>query len=320
MTEPPSSHGRLRRTIGRNLPRWVKPRLGEARAQYRPRRLSVPARYERAEPPDPAPGISLVTPSLNHRDYVESTIESVLSQAYPRLQYAVMDGGSTDGTAAVMDRYKDQFHHFESRSDAGQANAINRGFANCDAEIMGWLNSDDILLPGSLAYIAGIFDEHPEVDLIYGHRILIDEDGRDIGIWVTPRHSADALRWFDFLPQETVFWRRSLWERAGGIDEGIGVAFDWDLFLRFQETGAVIRRVPRFLGGFRLHPEQRSRVHHDAAQEELAQIRERWNGRPVGLDEARSRVDALRLRSLPHYAFHRLSTSIPIGRVPVASV
>ncbi len=304
--------------IGRALPGWVKPRLGEARPQYRPRPLSVPARYGKAQPPDPAPSISIVTPCLDHRAYVGSTIESVIGQGYPRLQYAVMDGGSTDGTVEVVERYRDRLHHLQSGSDAGQASAINRGFEHCAGEIMGWINSDDLLLPGSLAYVAGVFAKHPEVDLVYGHRVLLDEEGRDVGIWVTPRHCADSLRWFDFLPQETVFWRRRLRDRAGGLDEGIEVAFDWDLFLRFQETGARILRVPRFLGGFRLHPRQRSRVHHEAAQDEIAAIRERWNGRPVDLDEARSRVDGLRLRSLPHYTFHRLSSSIPIGRVPVA--
>jgi glycosyltransferase involved in cell wall biosynthesis len=299
------------------LPRWAKPRLGEMGRQYRPRPLSVPARYTRTRPPDPSPSISIVTPSLNHREFVGRTIQSVLGQAYPRLQYVVMDGGSTDGTREVIEGHADRLHHFESGPDGGQAAAINAGFAHSDGEIMGWLNSDDLLLPGALAYVARVFGEHPEMDLVYGHRILLDEQDRDIGLWVTPAYSPDLIRWFDYLPQEAVFWRRRLWERAGGIDETIGVAFDWDLFLRFQGTGATIRRVSRFLGGFRLHPGQRTRVHHEAAQDELAAIRERWNGRPVGLDEARSRVDGLRLRSLPHYAWHRLATSIPIGRTPV---
>jgi glycosyltransferase involved in cell wall biosynthesis len=307
----------VRRAIGRTLPRWAKPRLGEMRGQYRPRPLSVPARYQRTRPPDPSPYVSIVTPSLNHREFIERTIRSLLSQHYPRLQYVVMDGGSDDGTQEVIERYADRLHHFESGPDSGQAAAINAGFAHSDGEIMGWLNSDDLLLPSALAYIAQMFVQHPEVDLVYGHRILLDERDRDVGLWVTPAFSPDLIRWFDYLPQETVFWRRRLWERAGGIDETIDVAFDWDLFLRFQESGATIRRLPRFLGAFRLHPGQRTRVHHDAAQHELAAIRERWNGRTVGLDEARSRVDGVRLRSLPHYVWHRVSSSIPIGRMPV---
>jgi glycosyltransferase involved in cell wall biosynthesis len=228
-----------------------------------------------------------------------------------------MDGGSTDGTVEILESHADSLHHYESRPDGGQGPAINAGFAHSDGEIMGWLNSDDLLLPGSLAYVADVFAKHPQVDLVYGQRILLDEQDRDVGLWVTPAYSPDLIRWFDYLPQEAVFWRRRLWERAGGIDETIDVAFDWDLFLRFQESGAAIRRVSRFLGAFRLHPRQRTRVHHDTAQDELAAIRERWNGRPVDLDEARSRVDGLRLRSLPHYAWHRFATSIPIGRTPV---
>ena len=240
---------------------------------------------------------------------------SVLGQDYPALQYLVMDGGSTDGTREIVERYSDRLHHFQSGPDGGQAAAINRGFELCDGEIMAWINSDDLLLPGALAYVARVFASDPETDMIYGHRILLDEDDRDVGLWVTPRHTADVLRWFDYLPQETAFWRRELWERAGGIDETISVAFDWDLFLRFQELGARIRRVPRFLGAFRLHRDQRTRVHHEEAQEELAMIRERWNGRPVDLDEARSRVDGIRLWSLPHYAWHRVASLIPLGRI-----
>src|SRR4051795_12597092 len=93
--EPPGSHGRLRRAVGRSLPRWVKPRLGEMRPQYRPRQLSVPASYARTRPPDPSPSVSIVTPSLAHGEFIERTMRSVLGQAYPRLQYVVMDGGST---------------------------------------------------------------------------------------------------------------------------------------------------------------------------------------------------------------------------------
>jgi glycosyltransferase involved in cell wall biosynthesis len=299
------------------LPRWVKPRLGEARPQYRPRPLRVPRRYRRTTPPDPAPTISLVTPTLNQGRYVDATIRSVLSQEYPALQYVVMDGGSSDGSAELVSGYRDRLHHFESGPDAGQGAAINGGFDRTDGEIMGWLNSDDLLLPGSLAYVADFFDANPDVQMIYGHRVLIDEAGRDIGLWVTPPHSPDLLRWFDYLPQESAFWRRSLWKTAGGIDESIDVAFDWDLFLRFQAEGARMRRVSRFLGAFRLHPEQRTRIHDERAQRELAEIRRCWHGRDVDLDEARSRVDGVRLRSLPHYARHRLAHAVPVLRKPV---
>jgi glycosyltransferase involved in cell wall biosynthesis len=317
VTRPPSSHGPARRTIGRLLPGWVKPRLGELRAQYPPRPLSVPASYERARAPDPPPSISIVTPSLDHGAYIESTIVSIIGQGYPQLEYVVMDGGSSDGTVEVLARHRDRLHHVESAPDDGQAGAINRGFGHTSGEIMGWVNSDDLLLPGSLAYVASAFQRDPEVDLIYGHRILIDEEGRDVGLWVTPPHTPTTLRWFDFLPQETVFWRRGLWNRAGGIDERIGVAFDWELFLRFQESGAKIRRLSRFLGGFRIHPRQRTQIHYDRAQEEINEIRDRWIGRRVDLDEARSRVDGVRLRSLPHYAWHRFASRMPIRRIPV---
>ncbi len=314
--ERAGTRGPLRRLLARALPGWAKPRLGEARAQYRPRPLKIPARYQRMRIPDPAPSISIVTPSLNQGSYIHQAIESVLGQDYPALEYTVMDGGSQDGTPEVLDRYRERFHHVETRPDQGPADAINRGFERSSGEIMGWLNADDLLLPGSLAYIGAYFAGHPEVDVVYGHRILLDERGRDVGIWVTPRHSEDSLRWFDFVPQEASFWRRGVWARVGGVDESFEIAFDWDLFLRLEAAGARITRVPRFLGGFRLHPGQKSAVKRERALIELDSLREHRNQRPVGLDEAQARVDRLRARSILDYVWHRAARRVE-ARLPV---
>jgi glycosyltransferase involved in cell wall biosynthesis len=250
--------------------------------------------------------ISLVTPSLDDGRFIADALASVLDQGYPELEYVVMDGGSTDGSVETIGRHRGRLHHFESKPDAGHAAAINEGFTHCSGEIMAWLSADDLLLPGALAYVARYFAEHPDVDMVYGHRIILDEAGRDIGLWVTPRHRRQTLLWFDYLPQETAFWRRRLWDRAGGIDESFSVAFDWDLFLRFQEMGARIVRLDRLLGAFRVHPDQQSERHREQALMQLAAIRDRTHGRPVTLAEAKARVDAVRLRSVPLYARYRL--------------
>ncbi len=292
--------------LRRLLPGWVKPRLSQASAQYPPRRLAIPARYPEVRPPTPAPTISVVTPNLNYRRFIRSALASVLDQGYPNLEYTVMDGGSTDGSVETIQRYAARLHHFESRPDAGHGSAINQGLAQSTGEIMAWLSADDLLLPGALAYVARYFVTHPEVDMVYGHRIILDERGREVGLWVTPRHRRESLLWFDYLPQETAFWRRRLWDRVGGIDERFAVAFDWDLFLRFHEEGASIVRLDRFLGGFRVHPEQQTEKRREEALMELAVIRNRSHGRTVTLAEAKARVDMVRLRSLPLYARHRL--------------
>jgi hypothetical protein len=99
-------------------------------------------------------------------------------------------------------------------------------------EIMAYLNSDDILLPGTLAYVARVFAADPAVDIIYGHRICIDEEGMEIGRWLLPKHDREAIKWFNYNPQETMFWRRRVWDALGGLDETFRFAVDWDFILR----------------------------------------------------------------------------------------
>ena len=245
-----------------------------------------------------------MTPSFNQGRFIARTVESVLAQRYPALEYIVMDGGSSDETLVELERYRGSLATLHSAPDSGQANAINAGFAGSSGEIMAWLNSDDLLLPGALAHVAGYLSRHPEVDFVYGHRHMIDEHDRDIGIEVTPRHSADLLSWYDLVPQDAAFWRRRLWERCGGLDESLAIAFDWDLFWRFQASGARIVRLPRFLSAYRQHARQKTQARRPEARAEHALIRERIHGRPVGVEEARAQVATLMLRTAPYYAFH----------------
>jgi len=256
--------------------------------QHQPRPLVVPRARDGAPAAPARARISLVTPSYNQAQFVERTILSVLEQDYPNLEYVVQDGGSRDGTVDILRRYARQLR-WESRRDGGQAQAINRGFEGTSGEIMAWLNSDDVLFPGALAYVADFFERHPEVDVIYGHRILIDEDGRQIGRWVLPAHSDRVLSWADFVPQETLFWRRGMWEKAGGrVDESFHFAMDWDLLLRFRDAGARFARVPCFLGAFRVHGKQKTVAEiSDVGIREMDRLRERVLGHVPSEDEVR---------------------------------
>jgi len=167
------------------------------------------------------------------------------------------------------------------REDSGQAQAINRGFALTCGEIMAYLNSDDSLLPGCLNYVGTYFADHPEVDVVYGHRVLIDEEDREIGRWVLPRHTDEVLAWADYIPQETLFWRRRLWEAAGSsVSEEFRFAMDWDLILRFRDAGAKIVRVPRFLGAFRVHTDQKTSAELDLAGVSCRSARDGANPQP----------------------------------------
>lgn len=221
--------------------------------QHGPKRWKIPPHYTFSRPRAYAPLISIVTPSYNQAQFLPRTINSVLDQEYPNLEYIVQDGGSKDGSADILRRFDNRLTRWCSARDRGQTNAINLGFAGTTGEIMAWLNSDDLLLPGALNYVAHYFEKHPDVDVIYGSRYIIDENDLEIGRWMMPPHDDAFLRWVDYVPQETLFWRREIWERAGGkVDESFDFAMDWDLLLRFQAAGAKFACLPRYLGAFRV--------------------------------------------------------------------
>ena len=295
----------------RPLRRALQPRLGVLR-QHSPIAMRIPSQYKEAASLLVVPKISIVTPSLNQSRFIRRTLRSVLEQGYPNLEFIVKDGGSSDGTADILEEFSKLLTRCESTPDTGQSNAINIGFSGTSGEIMGWLNSDDLLTPGALAYIADYFCRNPEVDVIYGHRVLIDQDDQEIGRWILPAHSDIVLSWEDFVPQETMFWRRRIWDRVGGqIDETFRFAMDWDLLLRFRDAGAHIVRVPRFIGAFRVHDGQKTSTEISSVGfSEMNRLRQRILGRiPTGA-EIQKAVRGYRLLHLVHHAAWRISRSL----------
>lgn len=275
-----------RRRFKEMLRMWLQPRLGVL-YHYPPRPLHIPPKYRQAQKKNAGvrdlPVISIVTPSFNQADFIERTLNSVFQQQYPKLEYIVQDGGSDDGTVDILKKSEDRLKRWESAKDAGQSDALDKGFAQSTGDIMAYLNSDDLLLPGALHYVARYFADHPDVDVVYGHRVLVDEYDQEIGRWVMPPHDDDVLSWADYIPQETMFWRRKIWDRAGGfIDKNLKFAMDWDLILRFRAAGAKIVRLPRFLGAFRVHPHQKTSAEiSDQGAKEMARLREQCHGRKV---------------------------------------
>ena len=226
------------------------------------------------------PSIAMVIPSFMQGHFIERTLASVTEQNYPKLFLAVQDAGSTDKTLEVLQKYAGQITTWSSTHDTGQARAIREGFSKIKGDIMAWLNSDDLLLPGTLRFVGEYFRKHPEVDAIYGHRVIIDENDDEVGRWILPPHDPDLLHTLDYVPQETLFWRSQLWEKVGGIDPKFRFAMDWDLLLRFSECGAKMVRVPYFMGCFRVHPEQKtSAVMNTVGAEEITHLRFRTLGR-----------------------------------------
>jgi hypothetical protein len=244
-----------------------------------------PARIALAE----LPRLTVVTPSFNQARFLEDAMTSVLDQDGAKIDYIVEDGGSTDGSADIVRRYEARLAHSHCGPDAGQADAIANGFTRTTgrpSDLMAFLNADDVMLPGTARFVSEYFATHPEVDVLYGHRVLLDEDGLDVGRWFTPRPACLGLSFHDLIPQETLFWRRRVWHRVGGIDRHLQFALDWDLLLRFQAAGARFARVPWFLGGFRLHAGQKTQTSwSDVGLPEIQALRRRSLGRVPTADE-----------------------------------
>lgn len=285
----------------------LAPRIGQLQ-QHAPRPLAIPPRYRAA--PEPAavlPLVSIVTPSLDQGRFLERTLASVAEQGYPALEHVVRDGGSRDETPRILEAWRDRLHHVASAPDGGQAAALNLGFERTSGEIMAWLNADDVLLPGALYFVARHFLEHPDVDVVYGHRVLIDADDREIGRWIVPQHDPAVLRWADFVPQETLFWRRRAWEKVGArLDERFRFAMDWDLLLRFQRAGLGIVRLPRFLAGFRVHAEQKTRAQAELGAAEMDRLRLRELGFRPRPEQVHRRLWRYYLRHLGLHAAWRM--------------
>jgi hypothetical protein len=214
------------------------------------------------------PRISVVTPVRNSAPYLEAALRSVVDQGYPELEYIVIDGASTDGSVDIIRRYADRMAYWTSEPDAGMYSALNRGFARASGEILGWLTATDILHHGSLRVVASVFSSLPEVEWITGLPTGMTEDGMAVGIlplrrWSRARFLLGANR---YIQQESTFWRRSLWERAGGrVETGRELFNDFELWLRFFRY-ARLHSVRALIGAFRHHPDSRWLLDPEAAR------------------------------------------------------
>jgi hypothetical protein len=243
------------------------------------------------------PKLTVVTPSYNQGHFLGRTMDSVLETS-ARVDYIVMDGGSKDDSAGVIRAREEKLKHWQSKPDKGQAAAISEGFVHTECapdDLMAYLNSDDVFCPGAVDFVVRWFALNPEVDAVYGHRIIINERDEEVGRWVLPPHDPEVLGLVDFVPQETLFWRKRIFDAVGGIDPSFQFAMDWDFLLRLRNAGARIERLPWFLGCFRVHEAQKTQASiNDVGAREIGQLRCRENGgeapAPEVLQEAVMRV------------------------------
>lgn len=223
------------------------------------------------------PRITVVTPSYQQAAYLDETIRSVLQQGYPNLEYIVCDGGSTDGSEAIIRRYADRISWWCSEKDNGQAHAINKGLRRATGEIVGWLNSDDILLRGALHRVAGAMID-PRVQAVYGWTISIDQRSKRVRQTVLPQLIPEVILRRSILPQPTVYWRHGLLSSIGFLNESYHYALDMDYWVRMAQAGIVPRLIPELMAGYRHHPARKSETIADLGAEEVLDVLRRVHG------------------------------------------
>ena len=224
------------------------------------------------------PKISVVTPSFNQGGFIEQTILSVLGQQYPRLEYIVMDGGSTDDSVEVIERYASQLTHWRSRPDKGQANAINEGMAMATGDILCWLNSDDILLPGALHRVAAVLKDVEGPALLFGDCLHMENGKRKCrGSEVARDHGRCHIELLSYVIQPSSFFNRRAWEATGALDEELHYSFDWDWQIRAARKGVSFMPLKEYLSVYRIHSAHKSATGGCERMKEISMVAARYN-------------------------------------------
>jgi glycosyltransferase involved in cell wall biosynthesis len=253
--------------------------------------------------PATLPTLSLVTCSFQQGAFLGATMRSVFEQHYPALEYIVVDGGSSDGSADLIKEQSARLSWWVSEPDKGQTDALIKGFGRSTGELMGWLCSDDLLLPGALDAVGRFFAAHPAVDWVYGDAVWIDAKG-------APLRTKREMRWsrtaflFDhnYLAQPSVFWRRRLYDAVGGLQPGWNLAMDADLWLRFARHSRP-RHLSQYLSCMRYYPQQKTRALKPAGRRE---------------DESLRRREAPLMSALPRWPLRAFARSLRIGGKAIA--
>ncbi len=228
-------------------------------------------------------GVCVITPSFQQGEFIERTVRSVLDQGIDGIDYLVVDGGSTDATLDILRRYEDRLRWI-SEPDDGQTDAVNKGLAATSAEIIGWLNSDDVYYPGALAAVRDYFVEHPETDVVYGKANHIDDQDAVLEPYYSEPWDAERLKDVCFICQPATFFRRRIVERLGPLDQRLQFCMDYEYWLRLSNGGARFAYLEKTLAGSRLYESnktlgQRVAVHremNDMLKNTLGTVPDRW--------------------------------------------
>src|SRR5512140_2808807 len=205
------------------------------------------------------PLVSIVTPSFNQAQFLEATLRSVLEQDYPNIEYLVVDGASTDGSVEIIRRYADRLTWWVSEKDSGQSEAVNKGLQRVKGQIVGWLNSDDVYLPGAISAAVAAFSAHPAAGLVYGDAIAIDAEGRQFNLMRARQYTLTDLMAFNIICQPAAFMRRSVLERVHYLNPAYHLLMDNLLWMNMAQV-APIFYVPQTWAAARYHDQAKNRT------------------------------------------------------------
>lgn len=224
-----------------------------------------------------SPLVSIVTPSYNHSRFLEETLLSIKGQDYPNFEHIVMDGGSTDESQDILRKFEGTYPmQWFSEPDRGQADAISKGFRLANGDILAWLNSDDVFLPGAISRVVGEFQREPDVDLFYGDVLVIDECGQIIQDRVLTRvDQHDFLGLGNCLAQPATFWTRRIYDAVGGVDPQYYYQMDLDFYIRVAAKGQM-KHLDAYLAKIRMHPAGKMSKAEHVRRQELSDLRERY--------------------------------------------
>jgi glycosyltransferase involved in cell wall biosynthesis len=226
------------------------------------------------------PLVSIITPSFNQARYLEATIQSVLTQDHPRIEYIIVDGGSTDGSVDLLKKYSDRLAWWVSEKDRGQTDAINKGFARASGDILAWLNSDDTYQPGAVTAAVNHLQSHPEVGMVYADCTYINEEGRVIGKFPAAQTDLARLRTgYVHIPQQTMFFRADLWKKLGPLDPSFYFAMDYDLWTRIARSAELKYLSGQVWANFRIHTSGKTIAADDRCWPEMLRVHYRDGGR-----------------------------------------
>ena len=229
--------------------------------------------------PPALPVVSVVTPSFNQAPFLEATIQSVLSQDYPRIEYIIVDGGSTDGSLQIIENYADKLAWWVSEQDSGQTDAINKGFAHATGQVLAWLNSDDTYEPRAVGRAVKALLAHPEAGMVYADCTYIDEQGRVIGRFPAAQTDLGRLRTgYVHIPQQTMFLRAELWRQVGPLDPSFYFAMDYDLWTRVARRSQLYYVAGETWANFRLHSLGKTITSDDRCWPEMLRVHYRDGG------------------------------------------